>query len=62
MYARLPDEADTSLPLPFLRDYDKSHFLPYVEGPYRATLRALHGKDVLWGAQSTYLSYLANRP
>lgn len=62
VYARLPDEADTSLPLPFLRDYDKSHFLPYVEGPYRATLRALHGKDVLWGAQSTYLSYLANRP
>lgn len=62
VYARLPDEADTSLPLPFLRDYDKSHFLPYVEGPYRATLRALHQKDVLWGAQSTYLSYLANRP
>lgn len=62
VHGRLPDEADTSFPLPFLRDYDKSHFLPYVEGPYRATLRALHEKDVLWGAQSTYLSYLANRP
>lgn len=62
VYARLPDVSDTSLPLPFLRVYDRTHFPAYVEGPYRGTLSALHAKDVLWGAQATYLAYLANRP
>lgn len=62
VYARLPDASDTSAPLPFLRAYDRTHFSSYVEGPYRGTLAALHAKDVLWGAQATYLAYLANRP
>ncbi len=62
VYSRLPDTSDTSVPLPFLREYDKTHFASYVEGPYRGTLSALHAKDVLWGAQATYLAYLANRP
>lgn len=62
VYSRIPDQSNSSKSLPFLRKYDQMCFQPYVEGPYRGILSALHAKDVLWGAQATYLAYLANRP